>query len=126
MNHTIIHFDIPADDVDKMRDFYKAVFDWKFTFISQMDYNIIHTVPTDAEGMLKEPGVNGGMYKRTGPHQVPINYIQVESVDDYVEKVVGNGGKVIAPKMEVPGVGFIVLVTDPEGNPLGLLQPIMM
>jgi predicted enzyme related to lactoylglutathione lyase len=126
MNHTIVHFEIPADDMEKMKDFYRSVFDWKIIELPEMRYSMLHTVPTDEKGMLKEPGVNGGLYKRTEPHQVPINYISVESVDDFIEKVVKNGGKVISPKTEVPNVGTIVWITDPEGNPLGLLQPVEM
>jgi uncharacterized protein len=89
-----------------------------------MEYVMLHTVPTDKEGMLKEPGVNGGMYRRTEANQVPINYISVESVDEYIERAVRNGGKVIAPKSEVPNIGFIAWIADPEGNPIGLLQPV--
>jgi predicted enzyme related to lactoylglutathione lyase len=127
MNHTIVHFEIPADDLEKMKDFYKAVFDWKLIDLKgDVEYVMVHTVPTDDEGMLKEPGVNGGMYKRTERTQVPVNYISVESVDDYIEKVIRNGGRVIAPKMEVPNIGFIVWIADPEGNPIGLLQPASM
>ncbi|HEY3419064.1 MAG TPA: VOC family protein [Methanomassiliicoccales archaeon] len=125
MNHTIVHFEIPADDLEKMMGFYKAVFDWKLIDMKgEVEYVMLHTVPTDDNGMLKEPGVNGGMYKRTERSQVPVNYISVESVDEYVEKAVKNGGRVLAPKSEVPNIGFIVWIADPEGNPLGLLQPV--
>jgi uncharacterized protein len=126
MNHTIIHFEIPADDVEKMRDFYRSVFDWKFIPIPEMAYNIVQTVPTDEKGMLKEPGVNGGLYKRTEPRQGPINYISVESIDEYVDRAVRNGGKVIAPKTVVPNVGTIAWIADPEGNPVGMIQPVEM
>ncbi len=125
MNHTIVHFEIPADDLPRMMEFYRAVFDWKLIDLSgQVEYVMVHTVPTDEQGMLKEPGVNGGMYKRTERSQVPINYYSVESVDDYLEKAVNSGGRVLAPKTEVPNVGFIAWIADPEGNPIGLLQPL--
>lgn len=127
MNHTIVHFEIPADDLQKIKDFYRAVFDWNMIELKgPIDYIMLHTVPTDEQGMLKEPGVNGGMYKRTEPNQVPINYYSVESIEEYVDKAVKNGGKVIVPKQEVPNVGFIVWIADPEGNPVGLLQPFDM
>jgi predicted enzyme related to lactoylglutathione lyase len=127
VNHTIVHFEIPADDVEKMMGFYKAVFDWKLIDLrGKVEYVMLHTVPTDDQGMLKEPGVNGGIYKRTEANQIPINYISVESVDDYLEKAVNNGGRVIAPKTEVPNIGFIAWIADPEGNPIGLLQPASM
>jgi predicted enzyme related to lactoylglutathione lyase len=125
MSHTIIHFEIPADDVEKAKRFYEQVFGWKIVNVPQMDYSVIHTVPTDEKGMLKEPGVNGGLYKRTDSKQVPINYIHVESVDEYIEKVVQYGGKILAPKQYIPHVGDIAWATDPEGNPFGLIRPEM-
>jgi uncharacterized protein len=125
VNHTIVFFEIPADDVAKMKEFYRAMFDWKVIDIpgQDMEYSIFHTVPTDENGMLKEPGVNGGLYKRKDPSQVPINYIQVESIEEYLDRAVKNGGKVLMAKMPVPGMGFVAWIADPEGNPLGLIQP---
>jgi predicted enzyme related to lactoylglutathione lyase len=125
MNHTIMHFEIPADDLDKMKGFYTEVFGWKLIDVPEMQYVLIQTVPTDEKGMLKEPGVNGGMMKRTAKGQVPINYVQVESVDEFLERAVKNGGSVIMPKQHVPTVGYLSWIADPEGNPVGLLQPEM-
>lgn len=123
MSHTIIHFEIPADDPEKMKAFYRNVFDWKYTEVPEMQYTTIQTVATDEKGMLKEPGVNGGMYKRTEKGQVPLNYITVESVDEFLDRAVKNGGKVRSPKMNVPRVGDIAVIEDPEGNPLGIIRP---
>ena len=123
MRHTIVHFEIPANDLEKMKKFYVSVFGWNIVDIPQMGYVMFHTVPTDEKGMLKEPGLNGGMYQRTDQAQVPINYVQVESVDDYLEKVVMNGGKVLMSKQHIPTVGYTAWIADPEGNPLGLMQP---
>jgi len=125
VNHTFVHFEIPSDDLEKMMDFYREVFDWKLIELTGPGMNnvILHTVPTDDRGMLKEPGVNGGMYKRTERAQMPVNYVSLESVDDYLQKVVKNGGRVLVPSTEVSNIGFIALINDPEGNPLGLIQP---
>jgi predicted enzyme related to lactoylglutathione lyase len=35
-----------------------------------------------------------------------VNYIAVESVDEYVKKIEELGGMVVVPKMEVPTVGW--------------------
>ncbi len=60
------------------------------------------------------------------PNQVPINYFSVESIEEHVDKVVKNRGKVIVPKQELPNVGLIVWIADPEGNSVGLIQPFEM
>jgi uncharacterized protein len=125
MEHTIVHFEIPADDLEKMKEFYSKVFGWKLMDVPELSYVMIHTVETDEKGMLKGAGVNGGMYKRTERTQVPINYVWVESVDDYVAKIESSGGSVLAPKTHIPTIGFTAWIADPEGNPLGLIQPDM-
>ena len=64
MDKTIVHFEIPAGNVEKPSKFYQKLFGWKFIHspIPGMDYWLIHTVPTDEQGMPERPGVNGGMY----------------------------------------------------------------
>ncbi len=130
MDHTIVHFEIPASDVQKLKGFYESVFGWKI-FKSSMEgveYWLIQTVPTDEKGMLLRPGVNGGLYPKQ-PQQAgmkTVNYITIESIDEYIMKVEKMGGKILVPKQQVPMVGWIALAEDPEGNQFGLLQPEQM
>jgi len=123
MYHTIIHFEIPGDNVEKLGKFYTQLFGWKIEKTEgPVDYWMIETVPVDDQGVLKGPGVNGGMMKKQNPaHKFPY-YVQVESVDKYSKKIEELGGKVIAPKMEVPNVGWWALAIDPEGNQFAILE----
>lgn len=129
MDHTIIHFEIPANNIENLKTFYEKLFNWKMIHspVENMDYWVIQTVPTDDKGMLQRPGVNGGMYAKPKEQKdlTQVNYITVENVDEYIEKLTKLGGKVIRPKQQVPTVGYIALALDPEGNPFGLLQPEM-
>ncbi len=123
MDHTLIHFEIPANDVEKLKQFYEQVFGWKILqYPGPIDYWIIQTVPTDEKGMLKRPGVNGGMYKKPQPEIKPINYYAVESITDFLAKIEKLGGKVIIPKEEVPDVGWVAAAMDPEGNQFALIE----
>jgi predicted enzyme related to lactoylglutathione lyase len=125
MDHTIVHFEIPADDVEKLRKFYSELFGWKIEKMpGPVEYYGIETVPVDAKGMPERPGVNGGMMKKQYPDHKPVNYITVESVDEYVKKIEVLGGRVIVPKMEVPGIGWWALALDPEGNQFAILQSV--
>ncbi len=127
MDNTIIHFEIPATDVEKLRKFYAGVFSWKIErHTGPIEYWMIQTVPTDDKGMLQRPGVNGGMLKKQGPEHMPVNYISVESIEASIEKVKALGGKIVVPKQEVPNIGWIATAADPEGNPIALLQPMRM
>ena len=125
MDHTIVHFEIPAQDVEKLKQFYEQVFGWKIIqYPSPIDYWLIETVPVNENGVPQRPGVNGGMFRKQESEIKPINYISVESINDYLAVIQKLGGKVISPKQEVPNVGWIAAAEDPEGNQFALIQPI--
>jgi predicted enzyme related to lactoylglutathione lyase len=60
--------------------------------------------------------------KKQNPEHKPVNYVLVESVDEYVGKIESLDGKIVVPKMEVPGIGWWALALDPEGNQFAILQ----
>ena len=51
-----------------------------------------------------------------------MNYIAVESVDEYSKKIEELGGRIVVPKMEVPGVGWWAMALDPDGNHFALME----
>lgn len=117
--HTIVHFEISAENVEKMRKFYSGLFGWKIERVEgPTEYYLIETAP---EGK----GVGGAMAKKEDPSQRPMNYILVESVDEYSRKVEELGGKIIVPKQTVPGTGHFAVALDPEGNTFGLWEAIL-
>ena len=124
MDHTIVHFEIPADDTARAAAFYREVFGWEISMMpGPHEYFGIRTTATDETGMPKGPGVNGGLMKRMHPGQVPTNYIHVADIDAHTRKVEAAGGEVIVPRMPVPGHGWFVQFKDPEGNVFALWQP---
>jgi predicted enzyme related to lactoylglutathione lyase len=113
---TIVHFDLPVDDLERAKKFYKELFDWKINEVfGPMPYCFIET--TDMEG---NPGVRGGMGNRGIPEQKITNYIGVPSVDEYLAKVEKLGGKIIMPRTTVPGWGYLAICVDTENNTFGL------
>jgi predicted enzyme related to lactoylglutathione lyase len=115
MDHRVVHFEIPADDLECLKSFYTDLFGWKIEGSPEMpDYLMVMT----GEG----PGIDGGIMKRKMPQQALCNYVEVESVDEYAAKLTQLGGQVVTPKMAVPKMGYFVVGIDPEGNPLGLWQ----
>lgn len=124
MDHTIVHFEIPANNVETLKTFYSKLFGWKIEKSpGSIPYWLIETVPADEEGTPVRLGVNGGMYKKDNPELKPVNYISVESIDDYIEKIKTLGGTIVQPKQEVPDVGWVAIALDPEGNQFAMLQP---
>jgi len=60
--------------------------------------------------------LGGGMMKRVQPEQRITNYIKVRSVDQYSAKVEKLGGRVVAPKHAVPGMGYFAICLDNDNN----------
>ena len=101
----------------RAKKFYESLFGWKFKSVPGMDYHFIETSFPDGK-----PGIAGGMGKRTAPDERITNFIGVDSVDEYLKKVGELGGKVMRPKIPVPGWGYLAVCMDTEGNTFGLWQ----
>jgi predicted enzyme related to lactoylglutathione lyase len=120
-----MHFEIPANDVEKLKRFYEEVFGWEIVQMpGPIEYWVIQTIPVDSNGLLVRPGVNGGMYKKVVSGSKPMNYFAVESISNFLAKIVKLGGKVTSPKQEITNVGWIAAAEDPEGNLFALLEPL--
>jgi hypothetical protein len=129
MDHTIVHFEIPADQPERAAKFYQELFGWEISRYEGsaddregFEYWMVRTVPTDAQGQPTRPGVNGGLMRRMTPGQTPVNYIGVANVDEFVRKAERLGAKVLMPKQPVPGMGWFAQLTDPEGNVFAIWQ----
>jgi predicted enzyme related to lactoylglutathione lyase len=125
MDHTIVHFEIPADQPERAAKFYRELFGWNINRWENpggIEYWTVETVPTDAEGRPVRQGANGGLMRRMYPNQTPVNYIAVEDVDAAVAKAEGLGAKVLMGKTPVPGMGWFAQLTDPEGNVFAVWQ----
>jgi len=117
--NTISHFEIYANDPDKLAKFYTDMFDWKITAVPGMDYRMVHTGETDEKGMLKQPGaINGGIARRPEGYHVngAVNYAMVDSIEDAIARAKKLGAKLTKDKTAVPGMGWFAMFLDPEGN----------
>jgi uncharacterized protein len=111
----VVHFEISADEPQRALDFYAKVFDWKAQkWEGPQDYWLLMT----GEGQ----GIDGGLMQRTPEFPGTVNSIDVPSVDDFAEKVTENGGRIVVPKMALPGIGYLAYCTDTEGNIFGIFQ----
>lgn len=127
----VVHFEIHAKNLDKLQKFYQDVFGWDIKDLgAQMGGYRMVTTGKDETGATW-PGINGGMVPRQT--DVPENAsavnafvctIEVENIDEILEKVEKAGGTIATDKMEIPGgMGTLAYRKDPEGNIFGVLQP---
>jgi predicted enzyme related to lactoylglutathione lyase len=126
MDHTIVHFEIPADDPERAAKFYRELFGWniqKWEGSAAPEYWTVSTVRQDAKGQPAHPGVNGGVMRRQHPKQTQVNYVGVESVDEFTRKAERLGAERVMPKTAVKGMGWFAQLKDPEGNVFAIWQP---
>ena len=69
----VVHFEIPADDEARAREFYSAAFDWRLDALPELGYTSVVTTPVDESTQAPlEPGaINGGMFERSGDLATP-------------------------------------------------------
>ena len=113
---TIIHFEIPADEPEKLVHFYSKLFRWRITRLQgDEEYWYIETQPD------LEKSLSGGISSKESLVKSPVNFFRVESLDGSLEKVEKNGGSVqVSPQRVSDGIWAMVM--DPEGNRFALFQ----
>ena len=123
MSGRVVHFEIPFDDGDRARGFYKAAFGWQLQEMPEMGYTLVMTGPSGEQGPTESGFVNGGMFDRTqGAATGPVVVVDVESIDVALERISQLGGATVAGKTPVGEMGFAAYVRDPEGNVIGLWE----
>jgi predicted enzyme related to lactoylglutathione lyase len=130
----VVHFEIHATDVEKLKKFYSEVFGWE---MQQMggeygNYVVIKSGPgmDELDKLPQNPGINGGMMMRNAPKAPEgvgpnafVCIVGVDNLDTYYDKAKKAGGTAATDKMDVPKVGRIAYVKDPDGNLFGMIQP---
>ena len=113
----IIHFELPVENAERAAKFYEGVFGWDVQGWEEDEGYWLVTTGKD------EPGIDGGFIdKKLAPALV--NVIGVDSVDDYLKKAEQAGAKIIREKEEIPNIGFVAYIKDPEGNTVGLFEAV--
>ncbi|MDX2970826.1 VOC family protein [Kribbella solani] len=123
MTGRIVHFEVPYDDGERARAFYREAFGWNLMEMPEMNYTMASTGPVNEQSMPSEPGfINGGMFQRTDQLSGPMLTIDVPDIDTAFKAIESLGGERVGEKMPVGDMGFAAYFKDPEGNVLGLWQ----
>jgi len=123
MSDPVVHFELPADDLERAQGFYREAFGWRTNAVPQMGYVLVSTSATGDDGAPQRPGeIDGGMLGRHEPVTAPIITIQVASIDQAAQRIEQLGGVVVQGKQAVGDMGFSAYFRDTEGNVVGLWQ----
>lgn len=116
----VVWFEIYVQDMNRARAFYESVFGVPLTNLESptpgMEY---WTFPMQENGA----GATGALVKMEGvPSGGNSTLVYFSCADCAVEakKAASSGGHIFKDKFSIGQHGFIALVTDPEGNMIGL------
>jgi len=126
MSGEVVHFEIPSDDIDRARNFYRRTFGWKMSPMRGVEYTLVVTSPTPGDGGRGLPGaIDGGLLRRQPPVRSPTITIRVDDIDRTAKAIERHGGKMVEPKSPIGdgSIGFAAYFQDSEGNVIGLFEP---
>lgn len=116
------YFDFTVKDLDTAKTFFEHVFNWRFEkFPMPYDY---YRIQAGAEG---ESGIDGGIGAIADTPTAegrPLTQvtIPVPNLDDCISRVEQAGGRVIEPKMAIPGIGWFAACVEPGGLLFGVME----
>ncbi len=134
VSNLVVHFEIHATEPQRLIDFYSELLGWRFTQFGEMDYWAIDT----GDGAINMQsrtgrGINGGLTRRRGPRLEaggPVNGANlVVGVDGNIDDVYAAGLDLGASEAlllaDMPGVGRLGYLLDPDGNVFGLISSVL-
>jgi len=110
------HFEVPADEPRRARDFYAAVFGWTFDDWGGGNF-LIHP-----GGAKDEPEVIGGDISPRVENHGPTVVVSVDSLEDTLASVEAAGGERLGEIHALGESGRYTYFRDSEGNRIGLFQ----
>lgn len=118
----VVHFELPAEDMERAKKFYEGVFGWKVEPVIP-DYSMAYTQEVDDKFMPKEAGaINGGIQKRDDILKTPTIVLEVDNIEEKLKEAEDAGAKIIMQPIDVMGRLIHARILDTEGNIVGIIQ----
>ncbi len=118
MSNVITWFEIPTSDFDRAVKFYSTILGKEIDVNDRMGQTR-GVFPKDGEGAggdLIPPG--NGQYPSATGTRVSLNCEGI--LDEVIGRVEAAGGHVLQPKMSLGEPGWVAVISDSEGNTVGL------
>jgi predicted enzyme related to lactoylglutathione lyase len=116
--NAFVHIELNTTDLEKAKKFYGQLFEWE---LEDMDMG-----PSGTYTMVKpKAGTGGGMLKNPMPGAPSfwLAYVEVADVPAATAKAKSLGATIVKDTTEVPGAGWMSIITDPTGATLALWKP---
>ncbi|WP_448662117.1 VOC family protein [Sphingomonas sp. CJ20] len=118
---SFLWYELMTRDAGAAKAFYDAVVGWRIAAQAApgpIDYRMIEAHDGQAGGVLQ---LDAAMLA-AGATPAWFAYFTVDDVDASVAAIVAEGGTVMVPAWDAPGVGRIAMVTDPQGIPFYVMR----
>jgi predicted enzyme related to lactoylglutathione lyase len=112
-NPLIAHVEIPSTNLNQSEEFFKKVFGWEFKPFGN-GYLLFNNHQGIMVGLRKAEQVLKG--------DCTVFHINVDSIEQTIEKVKSAGGHIKTGKTTIPAMGWYAVIYDPDGNSIGLYQ----
>jgi hypothetical protein len=115
-----VWYELLTSDAAAAKTFYDTVVGWDIeaTASNPMNYRMIRSGNGHAGGVME---LNAQM-REGGAKPTWLGYVGVDDVDATVAKAESLGGKAMMPPFDLPGVGRIAMIADPQGIPLYVMR----
>ena len=108
---TIVHFELPAGDVDRAKGFWTGVFGWTF---EGMEGPFVYLMTKGEEPV-------GAIHPAQDAERGPVVYMATDDIDASLAKIGELGGEA-GEKQPIPTIGWFARCKDTEGNSFSLFQ----
>lgn len=116
-----IWYELMTNDAERARDFYASVVGWdiKSNPSGDLDYRMISAAVGPVAGLLP---LTAEM-QSSGTRPCWAGYIMVDDVDATVGAATAAGGSVNMPPWDIPVVGRVAFIADPQGVTFYIMKP---
>jgi predicted enzyme related to lactoylglutathione lyase len=117
MANPFVHVELNTTDVNKAKQFYSQLFDWKLEDMNMGPsgtYTVINVGNGTGGGLLKNPEPDCPSFW--------LSYVLVDDIRAATQKAKSLGATIFKDSIEVPDMGWLSIITDPTGATLGLWQ----
>jgi predicted enzyme related to lactoylglutathione lyase len=111
--------ELVTDDVDRAQAFYTRLFGYKADTqnMGDVDYTMLSIGDRPAAGMM---AITPQMGEGVPPHWAV--YLAVDDCDATAKKAESLGGKVVSPPTDLPEIGKMAVIADPQGAVFSVIK----
>lgn len=118
---TFIWHELYVPDAEAAIEFYTSTFGFGVQRMDMGEMGTYNMLTKDGQSVCGVLSTNSPHLQGVPPHWAV--YTTVDDVDAKIEAAVAKGSKVMVPAMNVPTIGRMALIADPQGAHIWLFKP---